>query len=222
MGKGQQIAAERRAKFCQYIHAGQNQREAARSAGYTGTDKSLNVKGAKLMKHPDVVAHLAKLRERGDAEAVATRDELLKGLTADWRRDLGPYMRFDAAGRFSHFDLEALNKDGKTHWIEELTYEEYKGGAALASPPAAGDPVAPEPARRVKVKLVARHGAADRLAKLLGMNAPERHQHQHEYPGIGTKDPAEMTPAERAAERKALAAKLAELKKRGADGATGG
>lgn len=208
MGTSQKVAEERRAKFAQGICAGLNQREAARQAGYKGSDQALDVTASKAMRHPWVQAKLAELRERADDAAVATRDELLQGLTADWRRDLGPYMRFNEAGAYAGLDLARLRADGKAHWIEEIEAIDVNLGTAKE----------PIPAQRVKVKLASRHGAADRLAKLLGLNAPEKHQHQHEYPGIGTKPPEEMTPAELDAEIAQLRAQTANSKRQTANG----
>jgi len=163
MPKGQKIAEVRRRKFTQALVAGQSQREAALAAGYKD-GPGLDGIASRLMKHPDVVAHLAKLREQSDAKAVATREELLEGLTADWRRDLGPYMRFDEAGGYAGLDLAALKRDGKAHWIEEIEAVDVNLGTAKE----------PIPAQRIKVKLASRHGAADRIAKLLGLNAPKK------------------------------------------------
>lgn len=172
MAKGQKIAEERRVKFSQGIHAGLKQTEAARQAGYQCTGKSLEQVASRLMKHPEVQAHLAKLRAAGDAKAIADREELLKGLTADWRRDLGPYMRFTEEGLYRGLDLKKLVADGKGHWIEELIFEESKILEAAAGPDAEPFQV---PAQKVKVKFTSRHGAADRIAKLLGLNAPDKH-----------------------------------------------
>ena len=172
MGSSQKVAQERRIRFSQGIHAGLNQREALRQAGYKASDKSLDEMGPRLMKHPEVQAHLAKLRAAGDAKAIADREELLKGLTADWRRDLGPYMRFTEEGLYRGLDLKKLVADGKGHWIEELIFEESKILEAAAGPDAEPFQV---PAQKVKVKFTSRHGAADRIAKLLGLNAPDKH-----------------------------------------------
>lgn len=186
-------AQEKRLAFARGIFEGKTQREAALAAGYRDC-RSLDDTASKIAKHPDVLAKLAELNAAADEKAIVTRDELLRGLSEDYRRDLGPYMLFTETGRYAGLDLKRLKDDGKAHWIDEIESVELNLGTAEA----------PVPAERVWTKLVSKHAAADRLAKLLGLNAPDQATVRHEYPGIGTKDPAEMSADEIEAERKKL------------------
>ncbi|MBE7465313.1 MAG: hypothetical protein HS116_17685 [Planctomycetes bacterium] len=54
-------------------------------------------------------------------------------------------------------------EDGKTHLIQSLDAVELPG---------------PEGARKIRVRLEDRQAAADRIARLMGYNAPEKHEHE--------------------------------------------
>ena len=170
MGKGQKVAEERRIRFSQGIHAGLTQREALRQAGYKASSKSLDEMGPRLMKHPDVVAHLAKLRAAGDRRAVLKREEALRILSQQVKglqgymqyaeRPIGPAPKEGeedtrvVARVLVGVDLEKLEADGKLHLVEGIKFT-HDG--------------------RPEIRLATVQGALDRLAKLEGWAQPSKH-----------------------------------------------
>jgi len=172
MGSSQKIARERRVRFAQGIHAGLTQREAARNAGYKGSDKNLDTMTPRLMRHADVQAHLARLREKEDNRAVASREELLALHTEAVRLDLGPYMLFDDLGRYIGLNMKQMMLDGKTRLINCIEGVETQGAAKITE-----ESVEHLPALKVKVKLDEKQGASDRIAKMMGYNAPKKMDH---------------------------------------------
>ena len=150
-------------KFAHGLFEGRSQAEAARSAGYKGSAKSLDSVASRLTHHPEVCAELERLRASHAADAVASREELLRRHTEAVRFDLGPYLLFDEQGRCLGLDVKRMLEDGKTHLIQSLD--------AVGLPGKMG-------AHKIRLKLEDRQGAADRIARLMGYNAPEKHHHE--------------------------------------------
>lgn len=164
------VARERRTKYAQGIHAGLSQREAARAAGYRGSDRNLDIHASKLAKHPEVQAHLAKLRAAGDRRAVLKREEALRILSQQVKglqgymqyaeRPIGPAPKEGeedtrvVARVLVGVDLEKLEADGKLHLVEGIKFT-HDG--------------------RAEIRLATVQGALDRLAKLEGWAQPSKH-----------------------------------------------
>ncbi|MCZ7644358.1 MAG: terminase small subunit [Planctomycetota bacterium] len=163
MARGQGL--ERRLRFARALFAGRGQLEAAREAGYKD-GPNLKTIASRMAKHADVLEELERLRGPERAAAVAERDEVLGKLTEQLRGGWAEYLTFtevdDGAGGkrlvWTGIDLARLRADGKAHLIEGLEVTD-KG--------------------TVKFKVASSQGASDRLSKLLGWNAPEKHEVDH-------------------------------------------
>lgn len=75
-GASQISANERALSFARFYTSGpdgvrDNGRESARAAGFTGTDRGLDVTASRLLRRPNVVKHIESLRRRADERAVA-------------------------------------------------------------------------------------------------------------------------------------------------------
>ncbi len=179
-------AAAKRTKFAQAIWQGMGQREAARAAGYKGSDRNLDAYASKMAKHGDVQTELARLREmaRGETVRVAEKGDVLGVLTAQAIGGIGRYLRFDDEGKFTGVDLARIQQDGAMHLLHGLEFDAETG----------------QPRR---FKFASSQGAIDRLAKLLGWNAPKKHEVRH-----SDKDLKELSDAELHAYAKKLGVKV--------------
>lgn len=151
-------AKVKKRKFAQGIFAGATQWEAARAAGYKGSEKTLQECASRLMKDPVVQKELELLNTLGRSKAIATRDEALQILTGHLRGGLDPFI--DENG---NIDIAQAREAGKLHLLESYQKTETTGETVYTA--------------SVKVKLHSVQGAVDRLAKLLGWNEPEKHEH---------------------------------------------
>ena len=175
-------ADERQLRFADLVHGGAAGPDAAAKCGYTGSRQSLSRAATRLMQRPEVVARLAALRAASASAAIAAKDEALRSLTEQLRFDLGPYIIFSEAGEYLRLDIEKLKKDGKTGLLHSIDVTKQTVGTTP------GEEVIWE--TRTKLKLHDKHGAIDRLAKMLGWNAPEKVVH------TGTLDVQGMTTEE--------------------------
>jgi phage terminase small subunit len=160
--------------FAQAIHAGLDQGAAAQKAGYAGSQAH----ASRLMRDKVVQAELARLRTVSEAEAVATRDEILKVLTKHLRASVADFVTV-AGG----VDLAAAKEAGKLDALQGVQVSEHNGENGIST--------------NVRVELHSVQGAADRLARMLGYNAPEKVEHKVELRRV-----EEMTLEELEAEAK--------------------
>jgi len=136
----------RKVKFAQAVFAGKTQAQAARAAG-CAPGAGLEAQASRLMHDPEVVAEIDRLRKEHEAKAVATRQEILETLTRHLRGDLSQFV--DAKGRVS---LQKALRAKQFAQLESLNIT----------------------VDGIKLKLHSVQGAAERLARLLGLNAPEK------------------------------------------------
>lgn len=199
-------AHEKRLAFARGIFEGKSQRDAALAAGYK-PGPHLDGTASKLCDHADVKEKLAELRAAADEAALVSRARVLailsqqieglQGYMQYAERPIGPEPPEGQADERPRarvligVDIEKLEREGKLHLIEGVKFSNDG---------------------RPEIRLATTQGAIDRLAKLLGWNKPEKHQHEHRHAEIGTKDPAEMTKEEIDAERAELQKKLKALK----------
>jgi hypothetical protein len=162
-------------KFAQAVYAGLSQRDAAVRAGCK-PGRGLDAQASKLARDAVVVAELARLHGQAAEKAAADRAELVGKLTEHFRADIGDFVK--VVNGVPTLDFARLRKKKKTHLIESIEVTD-KGS--------------------VKFKMHSVHGAADRLAKLLGLNAPEKNINMN----VGN-DAKGMSEAELLAEAKRL------------------
>lgn len=145
-------------KFAQGVFAGMDAYAAAKAAGYRGNKKTLQECASRLMKDAVVTAELAALNAAARDDSQATRDEAIKVLTEHLRANVDDFIDDDGM-----IDLCAAREKGKLHLIEKVTRKkaDTKHGTS----------------ENVSVSFYSKHGAIDRLAKLLGWNEPEKHEH---------------------------------------------
>ena len=126
-----------------------NATHAAIRAGYKHPD----VQGPRLLGHVGVQAELQRLREKAENNAVMKFDEACEILTGIARSCLVEYMD----GKTGAIDI----RQGNHHAVQEVTQ---------VSCDKDGNPI-------VKIKLNSKVQAIDRLAKMLGWDAPTRLEH---------------------------------------------
>lgn len=66
----------RRLAFAEHIAAGKNQTEAARLAGYKGTQHALEVTASRLLKKAELQAMVEQARKASSSERIATAQDL--------------------------------------------------------------------------------------------------------------------------------------------------
>lgn len=157
----QRQAKARRVKFAQGLAGGQlNQEQAAIEAGYK-PGPGLKGQASRLAKHADVLAEMAKIQAAAAEKAKATLAETLELLTRHVRT--GGILNED--GTLNVQRVVEMDRQGCLENFEETetSYTDRDGNT--------------ERTIRRKVKLESRHGAIDRLAKLVGWNKPEEVKH---------------------------------------------
>lgn len=118
MSKGRKLTGKQRIFIDQYLQC-YNATEAARRAGYQGSDIVLGSVGCENLKKPKI----AKAISEYFAASAMGRDETLARLGEQARTDLGDYI--DAAG---YVDVDKLKGDGKTHLIKKYEMTRLAGG----------------------------------------------------------------------------------------------
>jgi phage terminase small subunit len=88
MPKKPNAPAQRRRAFAEAIAKGMNGQDAARAAGWKGAASSLKVKASNALRHPEVQARLAELREATSSDAVATVKEMKEFWTSVMRGEV--------------------------------------------------------------------------------------------------------------------------------------
>lgn len=176
----------KKAKFAQGVFSGKTQRQAAKDAGYKGKPANVDTHASRLMVDPVVAAEVDVLQERGRASAIATRDEVMQLLTAQMRANVDDLLKTmgDEDRPFTRIDLEKARKAGLLGLAESVEID--KDGC-------------------IKVSFPGKHGAIDRLAKMLSWFAPEKLLHEHRL-----RPAAELPDIELMAEYKKTVAKLKE------------
>lgn len=149
----------RKRKFAQAVYAGSDQREAAVAAGYAD-GPGAKAQASKLMRDRVVRDELARLNARGAAAAHATRDEFMGQMTAIVRVNPEDFVKLGAAG--PQIDLEKARRAGALKHIAGLSIRTDEFGP------------------HTKIEWVDKLSAWDRLAKLMGWYAPEKHEHKIE------------------------------------------
>lgn len=163
----------RKLTFAQSVFSGKSQREAALAAGYK-SGNGLNVTAARLMKDAVVLAELGRLRLKSDEQAVATRSEALKVLSAELRATVADFLTFreepfgTGVIQVPALDLEKARGLGSLGLLRELAFDEH-GNVK-------------------KIKLPDVDAAVDRLAKMLGWNTPELHTHELRFPEMSNRE----------------------------------
>lgn len=162
-------ASMKRTKFAQGLYAGKTQRQAARAAGYKGTQKTLDETASSLTHHPEVKAEMARLMAEHEARAVLARDEALKILTERARFDARDLFSLDENGAVK-IDLAKAYKAGKFSNLVQCRIDVT--GA-------------------VTVKWADPTAAISDLSKLLGWNSPEKKELSGKVEVAGAPIPAE-------------------------------
>lgn len=170
--KGNNSAGVKRLKFAQGVFAGKTQRQAARDAGYRGSDASVDSQASQLMATAEVQGEIARLGAAGDRKAVAAREEVLALLTDLMRADLTDFVTTKEVVAFP--DLKSGPgspvEPFKSTGIDLAKAQEAKKLGLLASVKIAADGA-------ITIKMPDRLGAIDRLAKLQGWFAPDKLEH---------------------------------------------
>lgn len=117
--------------------------EAARAAGYKGTDKALSVAAAQTLGNPRVLAAIRARQERENRPLIATRQDRQRFWTdamQDGTHDMSVRLKAsELLGR-----SEADFKDRVEH-TGTLTLEQLVAASAQAPPPAPAPPTTPSP-----------------------------------------------------------------------------
>ncbi len=192
-------AAIKKVKFAQAVFAGKTQRQAAKVAGYKGKRGSVDAQASKLMADPIVAAEVEVLQEKARTSAVATRDEVLELLTRQLRADPGAMLAKIA--QVDQYGNPRLDSSGKALLMDVIELAKARKAGLLE----VADGIEIDKDNCVKISFPSKHGAIDRLAKLEGWNAPDKHQHEHKL-----RPAMEMTDAELIAECKKTVAELGE------------
>jgi hypothetical protein len=100
-----------------------NATEAARLAGYKGSDQTLAQVGAENLRKPHIAALIGKRVETEAMEA----DEVLQLLSDHARASLADFLTFPDNGRSPFVDLAKAQKLGKLHLIKKLDTHELTG-----------------------------------------------------------------------------------------------
>jgi phage terminase small subunit len=148
---------ERPHKFVLLYFKHPNGTEAARQAGYTGSDNVLASTASQLLRHPKIQAHLGELRAKAQARSEVSVEKLLRELGKIAFASMKDFTRLDGEGN-PHPDLSDLS-DEDWACIQEVQTETYIEGA--------GD-LARE-VKRVKIKLYDKLTAIEKAGKHLGM-----------------------------------------------------
>jgi len=139
----------RRAKFVREFLRTGNAAEAARRAGYS--QRVARQQGADLLSKPDVQAAIAKARARAEEQGILNLVEAKRILSRIARARLGAFIEPD-----SSIAIERVRKAAQE--IGEFEVSDTDAG------------------RRRRIKLRDPVAAIERLARLSGWDAPERHQ----------------------------------------------
>lgn len=101
-----------------------NATEAARLAGYTGNDQTLAVTGSRLLKHPQIRAHLDARRGLASKPLIADREEVETFLTATMRgRDVSLAVKAAAQlAKMRGWNLQKVELSGRVT-LEQLINE---------------------------------------------------------------------------------------------------
>ena len=135
--------------FCQAMLVSDNASEAYRAAYSTKGGRSVNVNASRLLALPHVAARVQELRDRAADKAVAERHEALVELTMIARGRVGSFLRDDGS-----IDVAKLAKAGPE--LESFQLVDTEHG------------------QRVTIKLRDPIRAIERLAKMLGWDAPDK------------------------------------------------
>jgi hypothetical protein len=133
-----------------------------RIAGGPRTAAALRQAACRLAARPEYQAEMERLRSLAREKASVTADEAVKVLTAQ--------LRFDAGAMLN--SAEEIGEDGekRTVWRIDLGAAKALGLTKfLDGLEIGGD-------GKIKIKFGDRQGAIDRLAKLFGWYAPEKHE----------------------------------------------
>ena len=84
-GAAQKPLTPRQKKFAEHYAASGNATEAARLAGYKGSDNQLAVQGAENLRKPKIAAYLEALTAQASVARIATVEELREFWTATLR-----------------------------------------------------------------------------------------------------------------------------------------
>lgn len=107
-----------------------NATEAARVAGYRGSDKVLGQTGHHLLKNREIAEAIAKRQEKREEKLVADRAEVETQLTAFFRNEkLGVRERLQALNLFSKmqgFNLTKVVLEGRVTWEQLIMQAERK------------------------------------------------------------------------------------------------
>jgi hypothetical protein len=130
-------------QFAIGLAKGKTQLEAAREAGYKGSDNVLRATAGRLVKHPSVIARMKEVEAATFEAAKAGREEAIRINTAMLRARLSWFVK-DGFINLKDIPPEAIDS------LDSIAVSD-KG---------------------VRITLD-RGGASDRLAKMLGWNVPE-------------------------------------------------
>jgi phage terminase small subunit len=159
------MSQQRMLRFAMGLAKGLSGPEAALQAGYSGKNReTLQATAGKLVKHPVVVAELERLRGQAEAATHASREEALRKLTVFLRFD--PETLLNPDGTLNLPAAKAAGVLGLLEGLEVVEEQREVEGQGVVT------------TRRAKVKFPDRLGTIDRLAKLCGWNAAEKHQHE--------------------------------------------
>jgi hypothetical protein len=157
----------RRQRFAELLAVGVEQSEAARQAGYRGAPRVIKVTASRMARHPDVQAHLAKVRAQAEAAAVLKLEEAKRQLTRMVRFDPRKFIKFVPA-KVENAEGELV--ESKTERVPALDVEQADAAGVLDL--IEGFEITEK--GTLRVKFPDRLAALDRLGKLEGWNAPEK------------------------------------------------
>lgn len=132
----------KQAAFVDFYLQSFNATDAARKAGYKGSDKQLRVIGSQNLTKLNIQAAIAK---RTKSRTMDT-DEALSILAEMARADLGDFLHIDH--NYTIVDLQKAKDEGKTHLIKS-----FQGASKIAGS---------------KVELYDKKGAVETILKALG------------------------------------------------------
>lgn len=113
------MLSDKQRAFVEHYVRTWNATEAARLAGYTGSDPSLGVTGHRLLKNANVKAAL----DQRLTELTMSPAEILTRLTEQARADMGDFLTDGA------LDLEKAKQRGKLHLVK--TYRVTRAGLSI-------------------------------------------------------------------------------------------
>jgi len=111
-------------RFCLalYGEADGNGAEAARFAGYKGTDLTLAVQASRMLRKANIVSYLRDLRLQMRESAIATATEVLQGMTEKRNFDIADLFEMDGS-----FDIHRAQARGVSKYIHTISLHHETG-----------------------------------------------------------------------------------------------